>query len=49
MSYYEHCKYRNFDGVAIVCADYHDPQVMELMDSNLPEVTIDYIHYGSLH
>ncbi|MFQ9087890.1 MAG: LacI family DNA-binding transcriptional regulator [Roseburia sp.] len=46
MSYYEHCKYRNFDGVAIVCADYHDPQVMELMDSNLPEVTIDYIHYN---
>ncbi len=46
MSYFEHCKYRNFDGVAIVCADYKDPQVMELMDSNLPEVTIDYIHYN---
>lgn len=27
MSYYEHCKYRNFSGVAIVCADFNDPDV----------------------
>ena len=25
MSYLEHCKYRNFEGVAIVCADFNDP------------------------
>lgn len=46
MSYYEHCKYRNFDGVVIVCADYSDLQVMEIMNSDLPVVTIDYIHYN---
>lgn len=46
MSYYEHCRYRNFEGVVIVCADYNDPGVMELMNSDLPVVTIDYIHYN---
>lgn len=46
MSYYEHCRYRNFEGVVIVCADYNDPGVMELMNSDLPAVTIDYIHFN---
>lgn len=46
MSYYEHCRYRNFEGVAIVCADFNDPDVMELMNSDLPVVTIDYIHHN---
>lgn len=44
MSYYEHCRYRNFDGVAIVCANYSDPEVTELMNSDLPAVTLDYVH-----
>lgn len=45
MSYYEHCKYRNFAGVAIVCAnDFNDRDVMELMNRDLPVVTIDYVH-----
>lgn len=46
MSYYEHCRYRNFEGVAIVCADYSDPEVLELMNGDLPVVTIDYIHHN---
>ena len=46
MSYYEHCRYRNFEGVAIVCADYNDPDVLELMNSDLPVVTIDYVHHN---
>lgn len=46
MSYLEHCKYRNFDGVVIVCADFQDSEVQELMSSDLPVVTIDYIHYS---
>lgn len=47
MSYYEHCKYRNFAGVAIVCAnDFNDPDVMELMNRDLPVVTIDYVHHN---
>ena len=44
MSYYEHCKYRNFSGVVIVCADFRDPEVLELMEQDLPVVTIDYMH-----
>ena len=46
MSYLEHCKYRNFEGVAIVCADFNDPDVLELMNSDLPVVTIDYVHHN---
>lgn len=46
MSYYEHCRYRNFEGVAIVCADFNDPDVTELMNSDLPVVTIDYVHHN---
>lgn len=46
MSYYEHCKYRNFEGVAIVCADFNDPGVMELMNGDVPVVTIDYVHHN---
>ena len=37
-----HCKYRNFDGVVIVSADFMDPQVLELVDSDIPRVSIDY-------
>ena len=46
MSYYEHCKYRNFEGVAIVCADFNDPGVMVMMNSEIPGVTIDYVHHN---
>ena len=46
MSYYEHCRYRNFEGVAIVCADFNDPDVMELMNGTIPVVTIDYVHHN---
>ena len=44
MSYYEHCKYRNFSGVVIVCADFRDVSVKELMEKDIPVVTIDYEH-----
>ena len=44
MSYLDHCKYRNFDGVAIVCANFNAPEVVELMNSSMPVVTVDYIH-----
>lgn len=48
MSYYEHCIYRNVDGVAIVCADFNDPRVLELIKSHLPIVTIDYVFNGRM-
>ena len=43
MSYLEHCKYRGFDGVMIACVDFYDPQVVELVNSNIPLVTIDHV------
>ncbi|MBR3366361.1 MAG: LacI family DNA-binding transcriptional regulator [Lachnospiraceae bacterium] len=43
MSYLERTKYRGFDGVAIACIDFRDPQVLELVHSKVPVVTIDYI------
>ena len=43
VSYLEHCRYRGFDGVMIACVDFYDPQVVELVRSNLPLVTIDHM------
>ncbi len=43
MSYLEHCLKRNFDGICITCADFTDPEVVELVNSNLPVVTIDQV------
>lgn len=43
MSYYNHCKYRNCDGVVIACVDFNDPEVIELIRSEIPTVTIDHI------
>ncbi|HEX2985447.1 MAG TPA: LacI family DNA-binding transcriptional regulator [Caproiciproducens sp.] len=43
MTYLEHCRYRNFDGVCIACIDFLQPEVFELINSDLPVVTIDHI------
>lgn len=42
MTYLEHCRHRNVDGVCIVCADFLSGEVMELASSSLPCVTIDH-------
>ncbi|MBR6626726.1 MAG: LacI family DNA-binding transcriptional regulator [Lachnospiraceae bacterium] len=42
LSVLDHCKYRGFDGVMIACVDFYDPQVMELIQSDIPVVTIDH-------
>lgn len=42
-SYLRHCLYRGVDGVIIACVDFDDPQVLELIHSSLPVVTIDHI------
>ncbi|MFY9214218.1 MAG: LacI family DNA-binding transcriptional regulator [Tissierellaceae bacterium] len=47
MTYYEHCKYRNCDGVIIACVDFNDPGVIELINSEIPVVTIDHIFNDS--
>ncbi len=43
MSYLSHAIYRGFDGVMIACVDFSDPQVGELIASNIPVVTIDHL------
>jgi DNA-binding LacI/PurR family transcriptional regulator len=43
MTYYDHCKYRNLDGVIIACADFSDPEVLEVVNGSIPTVTIDYV------
>jgi LacI family transcriptional regulator len=42
MTYLEHCRYRNFDGVFIACAEFSDSEVLELVNSDYPVVTIDH-------
>lgn len=48
LSYLEHCRYRGFDGVMIACVDFYDPQVVELVRSNLPLVTIDHMFHNCI-
>ncbi|AZB41108.1 LacI family transcriptional regulator [Bacillus sp. FJAT-42376] len=40
-SYLEHFQYRGVDGIIIICSDQHDPQVLEILDSEIPIVVID--------
>ena len=42
MSYLEHCRYRNCDGVVIASVDFQHPDVLDLVRSEVPVVTIDY-------
>lgn len=46
MSYMEHCRYRGFDGVVIACVDFYDPEVEELVRSDIPVVTIDHLFHN---
>jgi LacI family transcriptional regulator len=46
ITYLEHCKYRNFDGVCIACVDFQNPEVLELINSPIPVVTIDHVFNG---
>ncbi|MCQ2573590.1 MAG: LacI family transcriptional regulator [Treponema sp.] len=42
--YYTHIKSRNFDGVAILSADFESEQIQTLIKSEIPSVTLDYIY-----
>ena len=48
MSYLEHTRNRNFDGVCIVCADFSQPEVLELVNSEYPVVTIDHTFHEAI-
>ncbi len=43
MTYLEHCRYRNVDGVCLACVDFFAPEVIDLIASDLPIVTIDHV------
>lgn len=47
MTYYEHCLYRNVDGILLACADdFYDKRVTELVESGIPLVSVDHIFKG---
>lgn len=43
LSYVEQCKYMNFDGVFVLCADYQMEEVKELAQTDIPIAVIDHI------
>ena len=43
MTYLEHCRYRNVDGVCLACVDFYSAEVAELVNSDIPCVTIDHM------
>lgn len=43
---YEHCKYRNLDGVLATCVDFYSNEMRELLDSEIPIVSIDFRRDG---
>ena len=42
MTYLEHCLYRNVDGVCLTCLDFTTPEVSELVQSDIPCITVDH-------
>ena len=42
--YYNHMKGRNFDGVAILSADFNQTGIQNLVQSEIPTVTLDYFY-----
>lgn len=43
MTYLEHCRYRGVDGVVLAYAPFWEPEVIELIKSDIPIVTVDRI------
>lgn len=43
MTYLEHSRYRGVDGVVIACVDFDNKDVVDLINSDLPIVTIDHV------
>ena len=41
-SYLQHVRARGLDGVAIICADFFDPMIQELVRSDLPVISLDH-------
>lgn len=46
ISYLEHARYTNLDGVFVACIDFADPELLELAASDVPLVSIDHTYPG---
>ena len=42
MTFLEHCRYRNVDGVCLACVDFYSEEVRDLVLSGIPSCTVDY-------
>ncbi len=42
MTYLEHCRYRNVDGVCLACVDFFSAEVADLVKGDIPCVTVDH-------
>lgn len=40
-SYYDHCQQLNVDGVFVLCSSIEDPEIQDLVNSNIPTVFLD--------
>ena len=43
MTYLQHSRYRGVDGLLLACVDFYDEQILEVIQSTLPAVTIDHV------
>ena len=41
-SYTDYCRYRNLDGVLLACVDFYSRAVEQLLESDIPCVSVDY-------
>ena len=48
ISYYDHCRYRGVDGVVIACINFFTEEVQQLVQSEIPVVTIDHVFDGRI-
>lgn len=44
MTYLEHCRYRGVDGVIIAYVHFQDPEILELVNSDLQIITVDHTY-----
>lgn len=42
-TYFQHCKYRGFDGIGIICANFFDNDILDLIRSDIPIATVDHV------
>ena len=45
-TYLQHCNYRGFDGVGIICADFFEKDILDLIRSDIPIATVDHVFNG---